>query len=610
MSSPMTDLELVRRYEPIVRYTEGEQFFPCAVERYVEQCSLWAHHPNGSEQLFVAEGKLNLEELAKPRQAGFGAVFYLKFIEPLNLAQYASFLLNRRGVKALQQIKKFRAGLGRLARVGYAARMMDALFSLTLLLRGRVPGATAAAAALTYHRTLKKGERYVYYARVFREHGWIALQYWFFYPFNNWRSGFNGVNDHEADWEMVMVYLYEKPDGAPAPRWVAYASHDYQGDDLRRRWDDRAEFETLDGHPLIYAAAGSHASYFRRGEYLTEIEIPYLDQFARVLDRARELWGRFLRQTPSDAPTSNVIRIPFVDYARGDGMSIGPGQSKTWTPVLLDPLPGWASQYRGLWGLYARDPISGENAPAGPLYHRDGAMRSSAYNPFGWAGLDKIPPPPAEMQTLEASRAALRARQTELDAEIQTRGAALLNMGVELSALKGNPHLTKLSQTLAAQTKTRADESKALRRERAEGRARLDALETRIARLNAGEDDSPRAHIHRLAQPASAAELSIGRWAEFWAATSIGFLLVGFVLLLVSAREQLLIGVIGMTTALVFVESVFRRQVAELINRITMALAIVATLLILYDFFWQIIVGAVLVAGLFLISENLRELRG
>ena len=36
----------------------------------------------------------------------------------------------------------------------------------------------------------------------------------------------------------------------------------------------------------------------------------------------------------------------------------------------------WVSQYRGLWGLFARDPISGENAPAGPMYNRDGSPRA------------------------------------------------------------------------------------------------------------------------------------------------------------------------------------------------------------------------------------------
>ena len=36
------DLTLLRSFEPVVRYTEGELFFPTCVQAYVAQCSLWA----------------------------------------------------------------------------------------------------------------------------------------------------------------------------------------------------------------------------------------------------------------------------------------------------------------------------------------------------------------------------------------------------------------------------------------------------------------------------------------------------------------------------------------------------------------------------------------
>ena len=37
----MSDLELLRQYEPILRFTQGELFFPRAVDEYVRACSLW-----------------------------------------------------------------------------------------------------------------------------------------------------------------------------------------------------------------------------------------------------------------------------------------------------------------------------------------------------------------------------------------------------------------------------------------------------------------------------------------------------------------------------------------------------------------------------------------
>ena len=106
-----------------------------------------------------------------------------------------------------------------------------------------------------------------------RQSGWTICQYWFFFAYNPWRSGFNGVNDHESDWEMISVYLYEDG-GRLVPEWVAYASHDFHGADLRRRWDDRDDLELEGQHPVVYAGAGSHASYFRAREYQAEVPIP------------------------------------------------------------------------------------------------------------------------------------------------------------------------------------------------------------------------------------------------------------------------------------------------------------------------------------------------
>ena len=66
--------------------------------------------------------------------------------------------------------------------------------------------------------------RYPYYGQVTRDRGFVALQYWFLYAMNDWRSTFGGVNDHEADWEQVTVFLPDPPDPAARPAWVAFSS--------------------------------------------------------------------------------------------------------------------------------------------------------------------------------------------------------------------------------------------------------------------------------------------------------------------------------------------------------------------------------------------------
>ena len=56
-----------------------------------------------------------------------------------------------------------------------------------------------------------RGPRCVYYGRVTQDGGYIVTQYWYFYAMNDWRSTFGGINDHEADWEQVTIFLV--PDG-------------------------------------------------------------------------------------------------------------------------------------------------------------------------------------------------------------------------------------------------------------------------------------------------------------------------------------------------------------------------------------------------------------
>lgn len=598
---------LLRRFEPIIRYTRGERFFPLAVERYVRACSLWVLRPGEDPECLAPEGAVTLATLAEPRADGFRAIHYLKFIESPNLAQLATYLLEQRAEEDV-----FHPGRGRLARVGYSSRFVAALFSLTLLARGRIPGETAAAAAHTYRQMMAEAEAYQYYGRVVRSGaaGWVALQYWFFYPFNNWRSGFFGINDHEGDWEMITVYVAPTPEGDYRPEWVAYASHDFAGDDLRRRWDD-PELEKVGEHPVIYAGAGSHASYYQPGEYLTELELPFLAPAQRLADLVAAAWHRLLGASAEEAPEVNVFRIPFVDYARGDGRALGPGQARPWAePVLLDPLPGWAGEYRGLWGVFVRDPVAGENAPAGPCFTRTGQVRRAWHDPLGWAGLDKLPPTTAEPAWVQERLAELRERRAHLTGTVAQKHHDLMDLGVEDQAMEGQAHLNHLHSTQQRRIDALSKELAELRAQLAEDEALEAALLQYADRLARGERGDHRAHLKRPHAPADNDGVALSVMAETWSAISIGLLLIGFVGITLFARHYLLVGLTLLISAIVFVEAGFRRQLAQLITSLTIGLAVVCTLIVLFEFFWEIVVLAVLVAGSYIMWENWRELRG
>ncbi|RPI34970.1 MAG: hypothetical protein EHM70_01190 [Chloroflexota bacterium] len=615
-----SDLAMLRRFEPVVRYTRGERFFPIDVQRYIQQCSLWVQLPTETARQLVPEGQLTLEKLTEPRQDGFGAVYYVKFIEPLDVIALARYSIDRavRMITHGDPEDAFRAGRGRLVRVGYGSRFMDALFSITLFLRGRVPGDTATAAALAYKRMQAELEKFTYYGRVVRQNGWVVLQYWYFYAFNNWRSGFFGVNDHEGDWEMVCVYCSEEksssPDRSPAeclnPQWVAYASHDFSGDDLRRRWDD-PEVEKVGEHPVIYAGAGSHASYFSPGEYLSELELPFLSPLVRLVDRLQLIWVNLLRQGSDRAtrPGFNVFRIPFVDYARGDGLTIGPGNLRDWDACLLTPPPDWAVNYRGLWGLYARDPISGENAPAGPMYNRDGSVRTSWFDPLGWAGLDKVTPPSEALAVLYRQRALIQARCAELQKQVAEKSQTLYGLGIEGASMHGFAHLEEIHDEHRERIRSLSQELNSLRRQLTIEEAKLEALSLHEEQLKNGDPGPLRAHIHRAHRPSPDIDLRLGTLAEIFSAVSIGALMIGIVLLIVFARQYLLFGLAAMIGVLIFFESSFRRQLSRLITSLTVSLAVVTAIVLLFEFFWPVVVALVLAAGLYIIWDNVREIR-
>ena len=92
--------------------------------------------------------------------------------------------------------------------------------------------------------------------------GKLALQYWFYYVFNDWN------NTHEGDWEMIQLDF----DAANAhaalsrtPTSVGYSQH--EGAE-RAAWDD-PKLELVDGtHPVVHPAAGSHANFFGEALYV------------------------------------------------------------------------------------------------------------------------------------------------------------------------------------------------------------------------------------------------------------------------------------------------------------------------------------------------------
>jgi hypothetical protein len=103
----------------------------------------------------------------------------------------------------------------------------------------------------------------VIYASVATEAGkpGIALQYWFFYYFND----FNNL--HEGDWEMIQLHFAaDSVEEALAEEPVAVAFAQHSGGETAN-WD-APKLEREGTRPIVYASSGSHASYFGPGLWL------------------------------------------------------------------------------------------------------------------------------------------------------------------------------------------------------------------------------------------------------------------------------------------------------------------------------------------------------
>ncbi len=114
------------------------------------------------------------------------------------------------------------------------------------------------------HR-LNKGHRPVTYARVATDSnhpGQLALQYWFFYVFNDFND------KHEGDWEMIQLDVdasTARQALAKTPAIVGYSQHQSAES---ARWGDR-KLQLIGGtHPVVWAALGSHANYFTSALHL------------------------------------------------------------------------------------------------------------------------------------------------------------------------------------------------------------------------------------------------------------------------------------------------------------------------------------------------------
>lgn len=503
----------------------------------------------------------------------------------------------------------------RLAAVGLLGRIIEALFRLSLLLRGRVPAGLTAAVHVAYRRSPGYGT-HPYYARITEDGGYTVVQYWFFYAMNDWRTTFAGVNDHEGDWEHVAVYLTpidpasgtlpedaRREDGSDclSPSWVAFAAHDVHGPDLRRRYDD-PDMTWIDRtHPVANIGAGSHAAAPVAGEYLVRIEYPGLARISAAGAAVRDTLFPWTRGKPRLG-----LGIPYVDYKRGDGRVIGPGSDNPWVPVIVDDTTNWVRDFRGLWGLDTEDPFGGERAPGGPRYERSQHIRASWGDPVAWSGLDGVPATPAEAERLCAERSAELVQEiSDLTSEVHQEQGDLRRHATGVDAMAGG---RGRAARASARSGLALHEARlaSLRERRRSLMVELESLAARRSRTS--RVTPPHEHMRHRSVPEDGKALEAGTLLRIWTSGSLSLLLALFGVALVLDLGSIFWILLVTVVIVLGVDALLRRRILTFL----LGAAVIVTLVAVVGLFvvnWRFGVGGLaILASLAVGLANIRVL--
>ncbi len=340
-------------------------------------------------------------------------------------------------------------------------------------------------------------------------------------------------------------------------------------------------------------------------------EPEFLQPIKGALDWGRKFWNESLGMgnVAPVAPSSRArLSVPFIDYARGDGMKIGAGCEETWDPEMISDEIGWVQNYRGLWGLDTHDPIGGERAPAGPKYNRDGSVRQSWHDPIGWAGLGKVLPPAKLPREIGARLVSLQTELSELDREIEKGRGALRRQAMDVEALEVTEYFSGLQKKKESELQEIQNSVEALLAHQAELIQTQQALESFARRVELGDLGPPTRHLRQVQHP----EPPLGRQyrlVEIWAALSGAVILLVIVGLLISRPAYLLLWLLGLGVGLRGLEALTRGELINYLLSITIFLAVIGAIILIVEFwFWALILVLVGIV-IFMICGNLLELR-
>jgi hypothetical protein len=168
------------------------------------------------------------------------------------------------------------------------------------------------------------------YGRAVQVDARLWLQYWQFYFYNDYQLAL-GFGTHEGDWESVQLRMSIDGD---APDVAVYAQHRH-GE--KRTWE-AVEKLPGGGRPVVYVARGSHAAYFEPGAHETDAWYDVADGrrpapslTLEIIEDATHGWLRWPGRWGDTMPQDHGLDLD-------QSSPTGPGTKRHWRnpDVLLD----------------------------------------------------------------------------------------------------------------------------------------------------------------------------------------------------------------------------------------------------------------------------------
>ena len=381
----MDPAELHVRYAPVLHFARAESFYPMGVGDFLSYAALFSRDQT---EPTVPRGQVRAEHLAR----SLAGEAFLRSVDRGPL--WGGEVAREWGSDTLRAVNRWaQSPTGALSEI--LSRQLYDWFSATTsraaqlfwwnrflipagpgegdrpsdLPRFRLPSITHDSAVENYEASRGPRPRCTYHYRLAPMGDYVALQYWFFYAFNDWANAFGGLNDHEGDWEAMQILFRREAGNRPVepPAYVCYLGHQSR---ITKPWE-HPDIQRSGTHPHVYVAAGSHASY------------------------------------PECKPYTIMSLYNLVDYATGDGLTL---DHQDWGGRLdLDTTP-WVCDYRGSWGTrywlslaWLRRALSGlvgeasgeislpgVSAPRGPRYDDQGHERETWADTVRFAGLGGV----------------------------------------------------------------------------------------------------------------------------------------------------------------------------------------------------------------------------